>query len=416
MRPCLLVGVAFSRRERDGSKSLDELGRLAVSAGLSVAGRLSQRRPAPDPAYFVGLGKASEIEAARNEAGAELVVFDHELSPVQERNLEEIIAADCIDRTRLILDIFSQRARTREGKLQVELADLAYRLPRLAGSREDLSRLGGGLFTRGPGETKLEVDRRTLRRRMLEIRQELAGVSRHRSLQRQRRQEAPIAVCALVGYTNAGKSTLLNALAGADVAAEDRLFSTLDPTTRRINLPGGEEALLTDTVGFIHKLPHQLVAAFRATLEEVTEADLLLHVIDASHPQAEEQAAAVTQVLAELGAANKPILPVFNKLDLVTAEQDLGPVRAMLPPGPSASALLGTGLSAVLEAISAALAQSRERASFFVPWDKQAVLGMIHGKARVTKETHLRDGVEIEAEISPVWAQRIRKRLRLRRD
>lgn len=279
-----------------------------------------QFRDKMDPSTLIGRGKAEEIARKAEELRADVIIFDQELSPAQLVQLERIMKCKVIDRTQLILDIFALRAKTREGRCQVELAQLEYLLPRLVGRGRDLSRLGGGIGTRGPGETKLELDRRHIHRRIRDLKRELERIRKHRKLHRDRRRKLEVVQVALVGYTNAGKSTLLNRLTGANVLAEDRLFATLDPTSRFLRLPSGEQVLLTDTVGFIRRLPHHLVAAFRSTLEQVKEADLLLHVVDGSHPEAAEQIQAVEQVLRELGASDIPMLTVFNKADLVKEE------------------------------------------------------------------------------------------------
>lgn len=294
---------------------------MADTARAEVVATEVQFRDRMDPSWLIGRGKAEQIARKAEELRADLVIFDQELSPAQLFHLERIIPCKVIDRTQLILDIFALRARTREGRYQVELAQLQYLLPRLVGRGRDFSRLGGGIGTRGPGETKLELDRRHIHRRIRDLKRELERVQKHRQLHRERRRKMAITQVALVGYTNAGKSTLLNRLTGAHVPAEDRLFATLDPTSRFLRLPSGEQVLLTDTVGFIRRLPHHLVAAFRSTLEQVKEADLLLHVVDSSHPEAAEQIQAVEQVLQELGAANIPVLTVFNKADRVKEER-----------------------------------------------------------------------------------------------
>jgi len=310
----ILVGVATGRQARwEAEDSLAELEQLARSAGACVAGTVLQERDRLDPRYLIGKGKAQEIRA--QAAGADLVILDEELSGSQQRNLEELLGKRVLDRTGLILDIFAQRARSREGKLQVELAQLDYFLPRLAGAWTHLERLGGGIGTRGPGETQLESDRRRIRTRMAKIRRDLEQVRRHRALLRRPRRKVPFPIVALVGYTNAGKSSLMNALTHAGVDVRDQLFATLDPTLRRLTLPGERTALLSDTVGFIRKIPHQLVAAFQATLEEIQEAEVLLHVVDASHPHAQLQQAAVEGVLAELGLADRSTILVYNKID-----------------------------------------------------------------------------------------------------
>jgi len=300
---------------RDQEESLLELEQLADTAGLTVVGRVVQVRDKADPAWYIGKGKVEEVREALAAGGGNVAVFDQELSGAQVRNLERELDVKIIDRTQLILDIFAQRARTREGKLQVELAQLTYLLPRLSGHGKNLSRLGGGIGTRGPGETKLETDRRHIRLRIHDLKRQLEDVIRHRELHRRRRKKSGLFQFALVGYTNAGKSTLLNGLTGADTYMEDRLFATLDPTSRLLKLPGGSEVLVTDTVGFIRHLPHDLVAAFRATLEEVLEADCILHVVDSSSPARDTQMKVVSEVLAELGAHRKEQWVVFNKID-----------------------------------------------------------------------------------------------------
>jgi GTP-binding protein HflX len=295
---------------------LTELERLAETAEAEVVGRFVQFRDRKDPAWLIGRGKAEEIARLVEEKEADLVIFDQELSPAQIRNLETLMPCKVIDRTQLILDIFAQRAQTKEGRIQVELAQLHYLLPRLAGRGNELSRLGGGIGTRGPGEKKLETDRRHIRRQIRQLTKQLEEVKKHRRLHQQRRKKAEAMQVALVGYTNAGKSTLLNRLTGAQTLAENKLFATLDPTSRMLTLPNGQSVILTDTVGFIRHLPHHLVAAFRSTLEQVKEANLLLHVVDASHPERVEQIQAVERVLEDLGASHLPVLMVFNKADL----------------------------------------------------------------------------------------------------
>lgn len=339
-RRALLVGaeIASLRSPWPVEDSLDELALLAKTADLEVVGRIFQRLSEPQPKFFIGPGKVKEVAALCEQTQADLIVFDEELSPAQTRNLEEELQTQVIDRTGLILDIFARHARTHEGRLQVELAQYQYLLPRLRRQWTHLERqagtggtaAGGVVGLRGPGETQLEIDRRLIERRIAWLKEQLADVHRHRELYRQRRRQAGMPVIALVGYTNAGKSTLLNAMTGADVLAEDKLFATLDPTTRQVLLPGNIIALMTDTVGFIQKLPPQLIAAFRATLEEIEEADVLLHVVDVTHRNAQEHAQTVEQTLRELGVADKPTLTVLNKIDLLegaTAE-DVGQIAA----------------------------------------------------------------------------------------
>jgi GTP-binding protein HflX len=346
--------------------SLDELALLAETAGADVMGRTSQKLEHPNPATYIGKGKLGEIVASRASAGYTLAIFDDELTPSQQRSLEDALKVKVIDRTALILDIFARRAQTREGRLQVELAQLEYLLPRLAGQWSHLERLGGGIGTRGPGETQLETDRRLIRARISRLHAQIEEVRRHRALYRRRRAKHGVAVAALVGYTNAGKSTLMNALSGAGVLAENRLFATLDPVTRRIHVPDGREVLLTDTVGFIQKLPTALVAAFRATLEELTDADLLLHVIDITDENAAEQANTVEETLTSLGVAEKPRLTVLNKVDRLTTPEgepvaSLAAVESAVPSTDDRqdvvliSAELAWGLDALKARISQAL-------------------------------------------------------------
>ncbi|MBU0671724.1 MAG: GTPase HflX [Candidatus Margulisbacteria bacterium] len=324
-------------------ESLAELARLADTAKALVVGILSQKRPRPDLRHFIGKGKLAELQALVAARDANLVIFDAELSASQERNLENDLGVKVVDRTELILDIFAQHARSREGNLQVELAQSVFLLTRLSGQGIHMSRLGGGIGTRGPGETKLESDRRRIRKRISELNKEIEKVRKDRALRRDKRKKSQLPIAALVGYTNSGKSTLLNALTSAGVLVEDKLFATLDTTVRRLQLPGEQMVLITDTVGFIQKLPHQLVAAFRATLEEVTEADLLLHVVDLSHPNFEHQISAVYAVLEELGAVTKPIITIFNKIDCLDNKV---PKELLLKyqPAVAISALEGKGL------------------------------------------------------------------------
>jgi GTP-binding protein HflX len=370
-RAYLLSAVFPPRGEAEALASLAELARLAESAGALVAGQALQFRRAPDPALYLGSGKARELKAALAAAGASLALVDDELKPSQARNLERELGARVVDRTQLILDIFAQRARTREGKLQVELAQLEYLLPRLVGSSEALSRLGGGIGTRGPGETKLEADRRRLRDRIVQLKLEIAEVARTRGLHRAARRSRQAVSISLVGYTNAGKSSLFNALTGAGVLVQDRLFATLDPTTRP--LPGssaGRPILLSDTVGFVRRLPHALVAAFRATLEEVAGADLLLHVADAASPELASQVATVEQVLmdvqAELGVEPRPVLLALNKADLLSGAKQ----RRLLKERPGAllvSAREGLGLPGLAQALAARAAGGGREAWLSLP-------------------------------------------------
>lgn len=350
----LLIGLKRPDQSRwEVEESLEELAQLAVSAGADSVYRVLQERSSLDPRTLIGRGKAEEVREICEE-GVDLVIFDEDLTGSQQRNLEASLKRKVIDRTGLILDIFAQRARSREGKLQVELAQLKYLLPRLTGHGVDLSRLGGGIGTRGPGETQLEVDRRRIRRRMLKVEEELEKVRRHRALLRRRRQKQALATAALVGYTNAGKSSLLNALTHAELPVADKLFATVDPALRKVVLPGGRTILLSDTVGFIKKLPHQLVAAFKATLEEVRTSDLLLHVIDISHPHWQNQEQAVTAVLEELGVAAKPLITLYNKVDKLPHPEAIT-FLTRKPQAVVTSALTGAGFSELKAAIAETL-------------------------------------------------------------
>jgi len=335
---------------------LDELARLARTAGATVCGRLTQTRPGPDPKYFLGSGKMQEVALLVEELGATLLVVDQELTPNQQRNIEDTVGVKVIDRTELILDIFAQRAQTKEGKLQVELAQLKYLYPRLIGKGETLSRLGGGIGTRGPGETKLEIDRRRIREKITFLEEDAKRIKNYRDVQRQRRVAEHLPVVALTGYTNSGKSTLLNALTKSDVVTGDKLFATLDPTTRRTSLPDHSPVLISDTVGFIKKLPTSLVTAFRATLEEVAVADVLVHVVDASHPNVLEHISSVHDVLSDLGAVDKPMITVLNKADKVRKE-DLAWLVAQVPNPVVSSATMRFGLGSILNKIQEVISE-----------------------------------------------------------
>jgi GTPase len=363
----------------DFEASLAEFQELARSAGAEVSATLIQRRPRPDPATLVGQGKLEEIEAVIASTGADLVLFDHDLTPSQLRNLEAKLPCRVIDRTQLILDIFARHARTREGQLQVELAQLEYQLPRLAGRGKAMSQLGGGIGTRGPGETQLETDRRKINLRIDHVKGQLESVRRIRRQQRQRREAVPVPVVALVGYTNAGKSTLFNALTEAGVLESSRMFATLDPKLRQLQLPSRRKILLSDTVGFIRNLPHTLVTSFRATLEEVERAELLLHVRDASSPMMDEQKLQVQRVLVELDVTKKPVIEVLNKIDLVPADVPMG-----APGSIAVSGLKKQGLDHLLEAIDAALvADPLIEMSFRLPQSEGAVMAALDAGAVV---------------------------------
>ncbi|OLD48917.1 MAG: GTPase HflX [Armatimonadetes bacterium 13_1_40CM_3_65_7] len=410
----ILVGLlrppssGAGRPPRDGREpNLDELSRLAESAGAVVAAKVLQKRRGPDPTTFVGDGKVEDLKRDIYEHSVDLVIFDGELTPAQQRNLERRLEVKVIDRTALVLDIFARRAHTKEGRLQVELAQMTYLLPRLTGRGVWLSRLGGGIGTRGPGETKLEVDRRRIRGRITDLRREIAGISRHRALQRQARREAQFPVAALVGYTNAGKSTLLNALTDAGVFVEDKLFATLDPTIRKVTLPNHRPVLLVDTVGFISRLPTQLVAAFRATLEEVTEADLLIHVVDASHAAWRAQIAAVHTVLKELDAADKPVVYAVNKIDRL-ASTEVRDIVAEVGEGVAISALQHVGLINLLRRIAQQLPEPLERVRLLVPYAKARTVSEIFGRGRIISQEYGEQGIAVEAELPRAYAQHLR--------
>jgi len=394
----VLVGVAIPPGTVDDAEaSLDELAALVDTAGADEAERVVHRRDTPDPATFVGKGKAQELRDISNVVDADTVVFDEELSPAQSRNLEKILGRTAIDRTAVILDIFAQHAHSQEGKAQVELAMLRYRLPRLRGKGKGLSQQTGAIgFRSGRGETQLEVDRRRLLRRATKLEADLRTLAKNRRVQRKARARSRLQTVAIVGYTNAGKSTLLNRLTDAGVRAEDRLFATVDTTTRRLDLPGGERVLLTDTVGFVRKLPHQLVDAFRSTLDEVVEADLLLHVVDASAPDADAQMDAVRAVLAEIGAEDVPELIVGNKADLAGEEGSRLVDRH--PGSVLVSAANGDGVDGLLAALSSRLRALARVVELVVPYHRGDVVAAVHRQGEVLTEQH-------EAEATRLWAR-----------
>lgn len=348
MEKAILVSIKFKNEKTPLNESLEELKQLARTSGAQVMGNLSQNREKPDIKYFIGAGKLEELKDLCSTTEADLVIFDHEINPGQIRNLEDALGIKVIDRTELILDIFAQHARTREGVLQVNLAQAEFQMTRLVGHGISLSRLGGGIGTRGPGETKLEVDRRRIRAKISQLKKELEAVKKSRHLLREKRKASNILTGAIVGYTNSGKSTLLNSLARANVLTEDKLFATLDPVTKRVYLPDGRTILVTDTVGFIQNLPHQLIDAFRATLEEVIEADFLIHVVDSSSLYMEDQIEAVYQVLEEIGAITKNILTVFNKIDKVEPPKN---ILEKFDPSVCISALYRTGFEDLTTAL-----------------------------------------------------------------
>jgi len=415
---------------------MTELALLAHTAGVEVVGQVTQRLEAPNPATYIGKGKVEELAQLRRETAYDLIIFDEELSPSQQRNLEKALGCQVMDRTALILDIFAQRARTHEGRLQVELAQYEYYLPRLTRLWTHLSRqTRGGVGLRGPGETQLESDRRRIRRRIHDLRKELEEVRTHRALYRHHRREEMMPVVALVGYTNAGKSTLLHTLTGADVLVEDKLFATLDPTTRRVRLPNGQESLWTDTVGFIQKLPAQLVAAFRATLEELNEADVLVHVVDITHQNAAEQVTVVEQTLKELGLSEKPVIMALNKIDRllglkaqeanndgssltegVRHEAIQGLVESLrrMPLSPpyrdaiAISALQGIGLDDLLKRVAEELGQGRVDITLHVPFDQGDIVASLHKRGSVVWERYTKTGVELQVRVPRLMVPALR--------
>ncbi len=390
----VLVGVGRHMDEDD----LEELAALADSAGAQPVARVIQTRSDPDPATFVGRGKIDEIHRAVHATGAQAVILDDELSAGQLRNLEDRLKVKVIDRTALILDIFALHARSREGKAQVELAQLNYLLPRLRGWGEAMSRLGGGIGTRGPGETKLEVDRQHIRRRITKLRRDIKDLARTRDVKRAQRERSGVPQVAIAGYTNAGKSTLMRALTRADVIVANQLFATLDPTTRRIQLPNGRDATISDTVGFVSKLPHDLVEAFRSTLEEVGRADLILHVADASSPDLESQIEAVRTVLVEIGAGAVPEVLALNKVDRVD-EDGREMLARRYPDAIAVSALLGEGLEELLGLVEQTLPRFPMRVEVLLPHERGDLLAMLHREAEVLREEPREDGVLVRARV-----------------
>jgi GTP-binding protein HflX len=396
----LLVGTGVgSRSLRDAEASLEELALLADTAGADPVESVLQRRDRPDPATYVGPGKAEELRGLADALDVDVVVFDDELTPAQQRNLEQRFGRDVVDRVALILDIFAQHATSQEGMVQVELAQLRYRMPRLRGRGITLSQQGGGIGTRGPGETQLEVDRRRIQRRITKLEQDLERLGRTRATQRKARRRNAVPTVALIGYTNAGKSTLLNRMTDARVRVEDRLFSTLDPTTRRLRLPGGETILCSDTVGFVRRLPHELVEAFRSTLEEVTAADVVLHVVDGAAEDAEGQIDAVREVLREIGAEQIPELLVVNKLDVADPGRlrELSNGEATL----AVSGRTGEGIEKLLDAVAERLRSLATVIELVVPYDRGDVLAALHRDGEVLIEVHADAGTRVRARIEP---------------
>lgn len=404
----ILIGL-----EKDGvSKwdlrdSLEELAELASSAGAEVVDTVTQKLRKPTAPYYIGKGKAESIKDSLQHRQVTSVIFNDELSPAQGRNLENLLARKVLDRTQLILDIFAQRARSREGRLQIELAQLQYLLPRLTRMWHHLSRQTGGIGTRGPGETQLEVDRRRVQERIARLERELESVRKTRAVQRQGRKRHQWPVAAVVGYTNAGKSTLLNLLTGADLVAENRLFATLDPTTRSFVLPNKQRVLLTDTVGFLRKLPHTLIESFKATLEEVSEADLLIHVVDISHSRVDEQMEAVDAVIKELNAFGKQTLIVFNKIDNLEGRELAESYTKRFPGSVAISARTGEGVSRLVQALQHALSAWRLRSRFRIPTSESALIAEIHRVGHVLELKYEDNDALVVAHVPPELAQKI---------
>ena len=396
----VLVGLSadvFTKEQNATDETLEELEALLETAGGFCTGKVLQNRHTPDSHSFIGEGKAQEVRMLIEATEATMAVFDNELSPGNIRALEEILGVTVLDRSALILDIFAQRAKTKEGKLQVELAQYKYLLPRLSGMGKSLSRQGGGIGTRGPGETKLESDRRHIRERISRLQEELAQVRQVRSVQRQRRQKNSVPVVAIVGYTNAGKSTLLNQLTGAGIPANNRLFDTLDTTSRQLSVSDNLDVILSDTVGFIAKLPHHLVDAFRATLEELEYADLLLHVINAADPDRQEHIEVVEKLIAKLSKPGTPVLSCYNKADLASPEE--------IPVGRDVvkiSAKLGMGMDGLLKAIEEALGHSLHHITVLLPYSMGAMVDTLHSTAQVKQVEYTQDGIQVEAVVDPV--------------
>ena len=398
----ILVGVKLRNTlMHETEESLQELQQLTETAGIEAVCETIQSRNMPNPTYFVGEGKVEELKPLIEELNADAIIFDEELSPAQTRNIENTLDIATIDRTGLILQVFAQRALTKEARLQVALAQLEYALPRLTRMWTHLSRLatggGGGRHLRGPGETQLEMDRRWVRRNIGQVRKALQAVEKQRTVQRRNRSEK--VKVSLVGYTNAGKSTLFNFLTGESVLVEDKLFATLDSTTRKVNLPQKQQILLSDTVGFIKKLPHQLVAAFKATLEEVTEADLLLHVVDVSHPEAEAQIAAVNEVLNELDATEIPTFMVFNKIDRLKTEDDLHILRCQYPDAFPISAQRGDGVETLMDTLAKRFAELGTSLSFSIPYTEGKTLDLLYKHGTVLNTEYTEEAIQVEARL-----------------
>src|SRR5882672_2362881 len=404
----LLIGLEKQGVSKwDLQDSLEELAELANSAGAEVVDTVTQKLQKPTAPYYIGKGKAEAIKHSLQDREITSVIFDDELSPAQGRNLENLLSRKVLDRTQLILDIFAQRARSREGRLQIELAQLQYLLPRLTRMWDHLSRQTGGIGTRGPGETQLEVDRRRVQERIARLERELEAVRKTRAVQRQGRKRHQWPVAAVVGYTNAGKSTLLNLLTGADVVAENRLFATVDPTTRSFVLPNKQRVLLTDTVGFLRKLPHTLIESFKATLEEVSEADLLIHVVDLSHARVDDQMEAVEGVIKELNAFGKQTLIVFNKIDKLQNRELIETYLRRFPGSVAISARTGEGVNKLVRALEDALSSWRLRSRFHIPSNESALIAEIHRVGHVLELRYEDNDAVIVAHVPPELAQKL---------
>jgi GTPase len=403
----LLIGVVRERSDvAEGDRSLGELELLTDTAGSDPVEAVLVRRDRPDSATFIGKGKLSELVGESRALDIDVVVFDNDLSPAQQRNLQEAFQCDVVDRVALILDIFAQHAHTHEGRLQVELAQYRYRLPRLRGKGVELSRLGAGIGTRGPGETKLETDRRRILERMSKIERELKDATRSRETRSKSRKRSGLPVAALVGYTNTGKSTMFNRLTEADVLVEDRLFATLGSTVRRLDLPDGHRALMSDTVGFVRRLPHQLVEAFRSTLDEAADADLLVHIVDAADPDPDGQITAVREVLSEIGASEVPEILVFNKSDIAEAAV-LRRLSTVYEGSVAASALTGDGIKGVEDAIIAGLEAVTATVDLLIPYDRGDIVAQLHEVGEVLSEDHAAQGTEMTVRLPAAAAERV---------
>jgi len=404
----VLIGLEFGRNRRwIVEDHLSELSQLAVTAGAEVVQTVVQKLPAPNPAYYIGRGKAEELVRLREAERIDLIIFDDDLTPAQVKNLQDLIGCRVIDRTELIMDIFAQHAKSREGKIQVELAQLQYMLPRLTRAWTHLSRQEGGIGARGPGEQQLEVDRRRIREKIDRLTEKLKDIGRERATQGKQRRRKEIPVIAIVGYTNAGKSTLMNALTQAGVLVEDKLFATLDPTTRTLSLPRGRKVLFTDTVGFIRKLPHHLIESFKATLEGVASADLLIHVIDISHEQVEEQIDASCGVLKEIGAGEKSVIAAFNKIDLLADDSRAKRYGRRFASHVTISALRGEGVDTLLDAIETELSKLMTSCHLSIPQANAALISRIYEEGNVVSRKYEGNNVIVEAELPPGLAHEV---------